>query len=331
MKSRTKFPVDCDTVARLFGKTGLGEVTACVPLGAGEYNTVLAVTVSDGKEYALKVAPSPEAEILTYEKDMMRSELYWYGRMSKDTSIGIPKIYCEDFTRTLLPVDWFVMEKLKGTHPPLADRDKARQTEFNAAVARQVAQLHRVKNDKFGYIQNGLHGSWYEAIRSMVVNLITDCEAKGRRTGRGEILLRYIDLYKDVLAAVDCNMVNYDIWATNIITSPDDSGGTEYKWIDPERSFWGDRMADFVCLEMSKPLNEKKTSIEAYNAVAENPLACTREEEIRWGIMCAYMGLIQETEKYYRYSPFMAGWWRNVVTGGAVFYKFGFDALKKHE
>lgn len=45
-------------------------------------------------------------------------------------------------------------------------------------------------------------------------------------------------------------MVNYDIWTPNIIVS-DTPHGKKYWWIDPERMFWGDRMADFVCLEFS--------------------------------------------------------------------------------
>lgn len=53
-----------------------------------------------------------------------------------------------------------------------------------------------------------------------------------------------------------------------------------------------------------------------------------REYEIRWAVMMAYMGLLQEVEKYYRYTPFMFGWWRNVISS-AFAYSKGFKALKE--
>lgn len=122
-------------------------------------------------------------------------------------------------------------------------------------------------------------------------------------------------------------MVNYDIWMPNIIVS-DTPLGNKYWWIDPERMFWGDRMADFVCLEFFKPFREKTASVKAYNSVAEAPVPVDREHEIRWAVMMAYMGLLQEVEKYYRYTPFMFGWWRNVISS-AFAYSKGFKALKE--
>jgi fructosamine-3-kinase len=122
-------------------------------------------------------------------------------------------------------------------------------------------------------------------------------------------------------------MVNYDIWPMNIIAKRD-SGKIKYWWIDPERCFWGDKMADFVCLEVYKPLKDKTASLNAYNAVAETPIEVNRETEIRYAVMAAYMGLLQEAEKYYRYTPAMFGWWRNVIGGAALFYKIGFGILK---
>ena len=79
-------------------------------------------------------------------------------------------------------------------------------------------------------------------------------------------------------------MVNFDIWWPNIICNRE-NGEIKYAWIDPERSFWGDRIADFVCLEYQKPLEKKKASLAAYNAVADEPIRVTREEKIRYAVM----------------------------------------------
>lgn len=324
--SKTKYNIDNDTVIKIFEAAGISDVRKISPLGAGEFNTVLAVSAG-GKNYALKIAPSPDTEVLPYEHNMMRSEVYWYGRMQKDTDINVPQIYFSDFTRTIIPCDYFIMEKLDGLQPDKMNLSKAEKIQLAEGMAKMTAQMHKVKGDKFGYIQSQSYDSWYDAIRNLTISLIDSCAAKGRKTRRGCKLLRYIDKYKNILESVECRMVNYDIWVPNILAERE-NGKLNFWWIDPERCFWGDRMADFVCLEFMKPLKKKISSLNAYNSVADDKLVVTRETEIRYAVLMCYMGLIQETEKYYRYSPKMFGWWRNIISCALMFYKTGFRILK---
>lgn len=67
-------------------------------------------------------------------------------------------------------------------------------------------------------------------------------------------------------------MVNFDIWWPNIICNRE-NGEIKYAWIDPERSFWGDRIADFVCLEYQKPLEKKKLPLRLIMPSRMNPSA----------------------------------------------------------
>lgn len=325
MKSRSKTDVDLATVNAICLKAGIGKAEKVEPLGAGEFNTVLAVKAG-GKEYALKIAPSDSDKVLTYEKDMMRAETYWYDVMRRRTDIPVPEVYFSDFSHELLPADWFVMQKLDGVHPSdkMTEEESAALTE---KLAQMAAEIHKVRGEFFGYTQGEHFPDWYAAIRALVETLLADGRRKGMHSRRGKKLLRYIDRYADVLKKADCRMVNYDIWVPNIIVS-DTPLGKKYWWIDPERMFWGDRMADFVCLEFFKPFREKTASVKAYNSVAEDPVPVDREYEIRWAVMMAYMGLLQEVEKYYRYTPFMFGWWRNVISS-AFAYSKGFKALKE--
>ena len=76
MKSRSKFQVDFATVSEMTQKAGIGSAESVESLGAGEFNTVLAVRAG-GKDYALKIAPAPWSETLSYERDMMRAEVCW--------------------------------------------------------------------------------------------------------------------------------------------------------------------------------------------------------------------------------------------------------------
>ena len=69
-----------------------------------------------------------------------------------------------------------------------------------------------------------------------------------------------------------------------------------------------------MALEFGKNIEDKKIAIEAYNAVAKTPLIVTDKIKVRYYIAEAYVALIQEVEKYYRYTIFNFGWYRNVFS-----------------
>ena len=324
MVSRTKYLLDDDTVKRLFKKAGITGVTGIAPLGAGEYNAVYAVKAD--KEYVLKVAPAEDVPVLTYEKNMMQSEVYWYNLLRTQTDIRVPKVYFEDASKTVIPTPYFIREKIEGEQ-----MDKFRMTDSEKEtcarrVAQMVAQLHKIQNPKFGYIQNGLYDNWYGALTGMLENLICDAARVGKKSPKGEKLLRLAQKYKSILEDVPCTMVNYDAWAPNMLCRRLPNGEIEIAWIDPERSFWGDRIFDFICLEFPKPLQKKKLSVRAYNEASDYPVTCSRAECFRFAFAEGVMGLIQEVEKYYRYTPHHFGWWRNVLCG-SLLYRQAFRTL----
>ena len=85
---------------------------------------------------------------------------------------------------------------------------------------------------------------------------------------------------------------------------------------------------DFICFEFDQPLREKHASLAAYNAVAENPVTPGREAQIRFAFAQAYLGLIMEVERYYRYSPDDEGWKRNDTVCEFLFAK-AFECLEE--
>ncbi len=87
--SRTKFDISESDIRRIFRESGFGEVTGIRVLGAGEFNSAFAVEAG-GETYALKVGANNDA-VQICEKDMMKSELHWYGIMAEQTDIRVPK------------------------------------------------------------------------------------------------------------------------------------------------------------------------------------------------------------------------------------------------
>lgn len=324
--SRTKYDISNEEIARLFQHAGLGQVTEVRVLGAGEFNSAFAVT-ADGTTYALKVAAKNEA-VQRYEKNMMVSEVHWYEVMREQTDIPVPKVYFSDFTKELIPTNYFVMEFIQGTQRDEMQVTPEQKAKGDREIARMIAKLHQVKGEQFGYLQTGLYDTWYEAFRHIVENLIKDTQDKGKTLPRGEKLLGYIDRYRAILEKVPCRLISFDAWDPNFICVSDDPEKPEFVWIDPERCFWGDPVLDFVTMSLGQwKLAEKTDSLAAYNEVAEFPVTATREEEIRYALGLAYLGAIMDSEKYYRYAPELPHW-KNNVEGADLFYGLGFSMLE---
>ncbi len=326
MVSRTKYQIDHVTIKKIFGAAGIGEVTDIQPLGAGEYNAVFSAKTSD-KEYALKIAPSANIPVMTLESNMMASEVHWYEVMKDQSNISVPEIYFTDFSKRIIPTNYFIMEKLSGQPLDKIELSAAEKEASTATMAKMVAEMHKIKNNQFGYIQNKLYPDWYQAIHAMVTAVLKDGASKGKQSKRGQQLLRYIEQYQSVLVQAECCMVNFDIWAPNIIAKRE-ADTIHYSWIDPERSYWGDPIVDFVCLEFLTPLAEKKVSLAAYNSETDRPIQVTKNETIRYGIALGYLAVIMEVERYYRYTWHHFGWWRNVMASKMLF-KHAFEILEK--
>ncbi|MCR5031481.1 MAG: phosphotransferase, partial [Lachnospiraceae bacterium] len=199
VKSSTKYQATEEEIRALFEAKGFGRVVRIEPLGDGEFNAAFQVTCENGKSYALKIAPPADARVLTYEKNMMDSEVFWYRQMQEHTDIRCPGIYAADFSRKILKSNCFIMEMMQGE--PLW------KCEFTPEEAKKVqeekigmlAKIHGIKNDGYGYRQRGLWDSWYEALRHMAGDLVEDCKNLGYETPDGERFLQWIDEQEAVL------------------------------------------------------------------------------------------------------------------------------------
>jgi fructosamine-3-kinase len=316
MKSRTKAILDNQAIRLILKKAGLNEASEVSPLGRGEFNSVY--LVKDKREYVLKVSPFPQTKVLTYENEMMKSELFWYQQLKEKTTIKTPEIFFSDFSHEVTDVNFFLMEKVEGVSRDKFQATKEEKENLIKKAGSQLAEMHKIHNSQFGYIQNGLYNNWFEAVKHMTENLIADCLRAGHKSPRGELLLQLIDKYREILCKVQASMVDFDVWDANIICQRKD-GEIESSWIDVERGFWGDPIWDFVNTEVGYPLESKTLTLEGYNSVAEVPVNGNAEEKIRYKLGLAFLALIMEAEKYYRYSPLSKGWIRNNLASSFFF------------
>lgn len=326
MRSKTKYEISREELDAIFDNAKFGKVKSFEPLGDGMYNAVYKVLTED-KTYAIKIAPLPQVKVMTYEKDMLNTEVYWYKMMAKKTNINVPQVYAVDVTRKIIPSDYFIMDYLEGQTVNKLKKSAEEAEYAKRSLCENVAQLHSIDSDKFGYVQNGLYDNWYDALRSFVVNCLQDLKAVGKKSKRGKKLLAAVDKYKEILKAVKGSLVNFDAWDLNIMATRTESG-LKLTWIDPERGFYGDPIFDFICIDLKKmSLQKKQTSLDLYNSFATTKLSANRESEIRFAFSLGYMALIQETEKFYRYRPVDFGWWFDVISSG-MYYNRCFKLLK---
>ncbi len=323
--SKTKYEASEAEIGELFSFHKMGNAVDIAALGNGEFNAAYKVTCDDGASYALKIAPPAGAKVLSYEKNMMEAEVFWYSQMHEKTDILCPEVYVADFSEEIIKSSCFIMEMMPGG--PLWEMGLSAE-EYEAVQRQKICMLtkiHRITNDGYGYIQTGLKSSWYEALKDMAVRLVDDCRGLGRETPDGERFVRLIDKHRKLLETVPCRMVNFDLWDSNILYNPE-SG--KICWIDPERGFWGDPVADFITLGSGQkaPLSAKQKELDIYNDMAAEKIFLTGETEIRYALAVCYLALIEEVERYVRYEPDNPTYIRNTVDSREM-YDMAFGIL----
>ncbi len=308
IKSKTKYEATLEEIWELFSFHKLGNVTGIAPLGNGEFNAAYKVTCDSGDSFALKIAPPEGATVLTYEKNMMESEVFWYKKMHENTDILCPKVYVADFSKSIIKSNCFVMQMMEGEPLWAVNFSESEYENVQRQKIEMLTKIHRITNDKFGYRQTGLHDAWYDALKSMAGNLVSDCKALGYETPDGERFIAYIDKHVEILKKVPCRMVNFDLWDSNVLYKDG-----KICWIDPERGFWGDPVADFITLGAGQktPLSSKQKEIDIYNETAVEKIVLSEETEIRYELAVCYLALIEEVEKYVRYEPDEPNFLRN--------------------
>lgn len=302
MKSYTKYEIDNKSLLQICDNAKLKDIISIKPLIKGEFNSAFSITTKE-KEYVLKVSPKEGTRVLTYEKNLMHQELYYYQLIKENTDIKVPEIYYCDLEKSIISADYFIMQKINLPSMINAKLSREDKRKLNIKIGKNIAKLHSIEVKGYGYRQNIIYSNWYEAIRSMVTNISNDLKSLGKSQFKVAKLLDYIDMFKSILYKVESSYTHFDIWAGNIFCDKKEDD-IDLVLIDMERSFMGDRLGDFVSLQYLTLFNNKTDIIDGYNSIADKKIEFTLEENIRYYIMQAYLGLIVNTEKYVRYKKF---------------------------
>ena len=247
MESLTKNRQSKDTIKRMIEKYFPSlEMKDYKELTEGYYNVAYEVELSDRSKVILKVAPPMDVRIMTYEKNIMSSEVQAMRMVEQDGRIPIPQIYGYDDSCTICKSPYFFMEKLKGRSLDTI-RDSLSQQQIEN-IYNEAGKIIRFVNDIpcpcFGYPgQTEYQGTeWHPVFSKMLKAGLEDAK-------QGNVDLKistdelqdYLERDKIIFDEVkNPRLVHWDCWDGNIFVENGKLTGI----IDWERCLWADPLME---------------------------------------------------------------------------------------
>ena len=322
MKSRTKNHLTDEKIRELlrihFGSAC--EADTIEELEGGMFNAIYRIGRKREKDrIILKVGVVPGTPLLTYEQDVMPTEVECYRLIRRETGVPVPEILACDFSKKYIASNYFFMTELTGQ--PLSEVMRKMDGENLKKIRRELAgyleQIHRIHGSYFGYFTEDpgrRYGTWREAFFAMFAQILDDAREHGVRLPyhRIENVLKEKAYCLDALR--EPSLVEYDCHEGNIFVKRSEDGAGEYVIegiIDFERAWWGDPLADFpAAFVLTDDIRKEKDFLDSY-LEASGRQAFTEEDAVRCQMYRMYLMVIMASETF-RYSfPYSAlqGFW----------------------
>lgn len=302
--SRTRVALDAAAVGELV-RAALGSqarVASAAPLGGGTFNACWEVALASGEALVLKVAPPPTLALLTYEQDLLRTEVDFYARAAA-VGVPVPRVVATAFDRRVIASDYFLMTRLPGVRLDAAQKrlSKEQRDAVRADLGRVIARLDAVRGEHFGYepVRIGTRAeTWREAFGAMFAKLLADAARLDVALPRSASELTAI--VGRCAPAVDevrtPRLVHFDLWDGNILVDAGASPPRVCGIIDGERAFEGDPLAELASLALFREIESDDAFLRGYAEALGRPLAFSDAERQRIALAQLYLYLIMRIE-----------------------------------
>ncbi|MFW2504171.1 phosphotransferase family protein [Clostridium diolis] len=314
MNSKTKNLISNEEIKKIV-KANFGDSTVInniKELNEGMFNSAYLIELNDlPGEIILKVGPAPNAELLTYEKDIMKTEIEVYKMIQSKTCIPVPQILKYDFSRKLISSDYFFMTKLNGcTWKEVSKKiSKENKERLKEEIGKYTAELHSIKGEYFGYFTDNVdeqYKTWSEAFLAMIKNIMTDGVKHGIKLPYDKIFSVIEDKLEVLDEIKEPSLVDFDLWAGNVFLIKNGNSYTVEGIVDFERAYWGDPYADFTSSMMIYSDVLKEVSFQkGYSKKNNKYIHFSKEDKCRMFLYRIYMSLILAIESY-RYGKIYA-------------------------
>lgn len=243
--SVTKSVVSNETICAMVNKAFGCEPKEIIELTEGYFNVAYRIELGD-RPVILKVAPSDNVDILTYEKNIMWSEVDSMRMVKAQTKVPVPEILFYDDSRALCDRTYFFMEFLPGRSFSSCMEELSQEVKdsvFNK-VGQCTRELNQITGTKFGYYgQPDRQGEgWYTVFKEMLADAFYDAERKQIAVPvEKEKMFALLEKDKASFEEVTTpKFVHWDIWAGNVFVQEGRVTGI----IDFERALWADELME---------------------------------------------------------------------------------------
>lgn len=250
MKSKTKTKISEQNIEIMIKAAfkNLRTIDNVSELNDGYFNSAYSVKLNGGEiKTVLKVSPTDDIDILTYEKKIMATEVEVLNLFANKLEIPAPRVLYSDFSRKRFPYDFYFMEFIEGNtwnnlRESLSDNENSL---ISTELGKITSKINSITSKSFGYKYNQFN-TWKKAFNSMMEWLYSDFDRFNvKSTIKLDSIKKIIESNQKYLEEVkEAALVHWDLWDGNVFLSKIDG---EYKIsgiIDCERAFWGDPIAE---------------------------------------------------------------------------------------
>ncbi|MDQ0195603.1 phosphotransferase family protein [Paenibacillus wynnii] len=250
MESQTKTKIS-DQQQELLVRTTFGDqigIKESKELTGGYFNAAYKLLLSDGRSTILKVAPTQEIQTLSYEHNIMVSEVDALRLMKSKGTVPVPEVYAFDNSRKVFPCDYFFMEVIDGQ--PYDEVKAALTPEEKGMIEFELGQYNRMINEiqgsEFGLFNGFVHssqGSWREVFMTLMNNLLNDARHFGAPMPISYETLesKLAEQFHVLDEVTEPRLVHWDLWDGNVFVRE----GRIVALIDWERTLWGDPLMEY--------------------------------------------------------------------------------------
>lgn len=325
VKSRTKNRITNQKIEELT-KLHFGQdcgITQIQELEGGMFSAVYLIEMEKGAgDLVLKIGPAPEAPLLTYEQNVMPTEVECLRLIREQTSIPTPEVLAYDFSKTALNSNYFFMTALEGVTLDRVSKSMSRENlvKVKAELGRYLAQLHQIKGSYYGYFTQDpaqQFSTWKEAFSHMFDQLLCDAEARKTRLPYAKIRQVLSDCKVYLKELEIPSLVDFDCHEGNIFVKQVGGSYQIVGIVDFERAFWGDPIGDFpAAFVLADNLDQERDFLCAYMTAVDKTIY-SNADAMRYLLYRLYLLTVMATETF-RYDPVYAkaqGTWarRNIA------------------
>ncbi|QDH20940.1 phosphotransferase family protein [Saccharibacillus brassicae] len=302
MESVTKRRLSTEEIERIAQKTFGCGCTKIEELTEGWANSAYALDLENGGTAILKSAAESEEGRMRCERGLMRTEVEVMRRLKEAGTVPVPDIYAYDAEKTIVPCEYFLMERLTGT-----SYDKVRgelpsgeREAIDAELGRFFRQIHEIKGTEFGYYlpHPSNAPSWDDAFLALMRDVMQDGRDAGVKLPMSyEELDEQLERHRPSLRAFTTpTLIHWDSWPGNVLVKDGKVEGI----IDFERALWADPLMEYVFGKfMDSPAYET-----AYGLEGE-----ASDRLVRRALYPLYLDLVMRVECDYRgFGPEHTEW-----------------------